>query len=131
MLEARTVSVSIARPWEEVYEAIWRPEDFPRWASGLSASPLVREGERWTAAGPEGPVRIGFTGRNAFGVMDHRVDLGSGPEVHVPMRVVPNGAGAEVLVTLFRRPGMSDEEFAADAEWVLRDLLALKALLTR
>jgi hypothetical protein len=130
MHQARTVSVSIARPWEEVYEAIWRPEDFPKWASGLSASPLVRDGDWWSATGPEGPVRIRFTGRNAFGVMDHRVDPGTGPEVHVPMRVVPNGGGAEVLVTLFRRPGMSDEAFAADAEWVLRDLLALKALLT-
>jgi hypothetical protein len=76
-------------------------------------------------------VRIRFTGRNAFGVMDHRVDSGTGPEVHVPMRVVPNGAGAEVLVTLFRRPGMSDEAFTADAAWVVRDLLALRALLTR
>ena len=131
MLEARTVSVAIAQPWEEAYEAIWRPEDFPKWASGLSASPLVQDGDGWTAAGPEGPVRIRFTGRNAFGVMDHRVDLGTGPEVHVPMRVVPNGAGAEVLVTLFRRPGMSEAQFAADAAWVLRDLLALKALLAR
>ena len=131
MLEARTVSVSIARPGEEVYEAAWRPEDFPKWASGLSASPLVQDGEWWSAAGPEGPVRVRFTERNAFGVMDHHVDLGTGPEVHVPMRVVPNGAGAEVLVTLFRRPGMSDEAFAADVEWVLRDLLALRSLLTR
>jgi hypothetical protein len=131
MLEARTVSVSIARPWEEVYEAIRRPEEFPKWASGLSASPLAQDGERWTAAGPEGPVRIRFTGRKAFGVMDHRVDLGTGPEVLVPTRVVPNGAGAEVLVTLFRRPGMSDKEGAADAAWVMRDLLALKALLAR
>ena len=54
-------------------------------------------------------MRIRFTGRNAFGVMDHRVDLGTGPEVHVPMRVVPNGAGAEVPVTPFRRLGMPDE----------------------
>jgi hypothetical protein len=131
MLEARTVSVSIARPWDEVYEAIRRPEDFAKWASGLSASPLMQDGDRWTVAGQDGPVRISFTGRNAFGVMDHHVDLGAGPEVHVPMRVVPNGAGAEVLVTVFRRPGMSDEAFAADAAWVLRDLLALKALLTR
>ena len=88
MLEARTVSISIGRPWEEVYEAAWRPEDFPKWASGLSAPPLVRDGDRWTAAGPERPVRIRFTGRNAFGVMDHRVDLGTGPEAHVPLRVV-------------------------------------------
>ena len=130
LLEARTVSVSIARPWEEVYEAVRRPEDFPKWASGLSASPLERDGDRWNAAGPDGPVRVRFTEHNAFGVMDHCVGLGTGPEVYVPMRVVPNGAGAEVLVTVFRRPGMSEEAFAADAAWVMRDLLALKALLT-
>ena len=76
-------------------------------------------------------MRIRFTERNAFGVMDHRVDLGTGPEIHVPMRVVPDGGGAEVLVTLFRRPGMSDEAFAADAAWMQRDLLALRALLMR
>ncbi len=131
MLEARTISITIARHWEDVYEAIWRPEDFPRWASGLSASPLVREGDRWSAAGPEGPVRIRFTDRNAFGVMDHHVDTDVGLEMYVPMRIIPNGGGAEVLVTLFRQPGMSEAKFSADAEWVLRDLLTLKALVTR
>jgi hypothetical protein len=51
-------------------------------------------------------------------------------EIYVPLRVVANGdAGSEVLLTLFRRPGMSDEKFAADAEWVLSDLRKLKALL--
>ena len=87
--------------------------------------------QQWKAADPEGPVGIGFTGRHAFGVMDHHVGPGVGPEIHVPMRVVPNGGGAEVLGTLFRRPGMSEAEFSADADWVMRELLALKARLTR
>ncbi|HWX49924.1 MAG TPA: polyketide cyclase [Roseomonas sp.] len=128
MLEARTISIGIERDWREVYEAIWRPEDFPKWASGLSQSPLRREGEAWVAQGPEGPVRIRFTPHNAFGVMDHHVDLGAGVEVDVPMRVIPNQRGAEVMLTLFRQPGMSDEKFAEDAAWVTRDLAALRAL---
>ena len=45
------------------------------------------------------------------------------------MRIVANGTGCEVTFTLFRQPGMSAEQFAADAEWVSRDLAALKALL--
>jgi hypothetical protein len=130
VLEARTVSVSIDRPWRDLYDAIWRPECFPRWASGLSGSSMRKDGEAWKGEGPDGPVRIRFTGHNPFGVMDHRVDAGSGPEVHVPMRVVPNAGGAEVLVTVFRRPGMSDAEFEADIEWVRRDLLALRAMAT-
>jgi hypothetical protein len=45
------------------------------------------------------------------------------------MRVFPNGDGAEVLLTIFRRPGTSDEKFGEDTQWVRRDLEALKALL--
>jgi hypothetical protein len=33
-----------------------------------------------------------------------------------------------VQFTLFRVPGMTDEKFAADAQWVERDLGKLKAL---
>jgi len=131
MLEARTISISIGRPWRELYEAIWRPEIFPKWASGLSASSLEQDGEWWKAEGPDGPIRIRFTGHNPFGIMDHHVDPGSGSVIYVPMRVVANGDGAEVLLTLFRQPGMSEAQFLADAEWVQRDLLALRALFTR
>lgn len=128
MLESTTLSVSISRNWYEVYEAIWRPEDFPKWASGLSKSLLTREGDVWTAEGPEGPVTITFTGHNVFGIMDHSVTLGDGTIIYVPLRVIRNGDGAEVLLTLFRQPGMSEVQYAADAEWIKRDLLALKAL---
>jgi len=130
MLESQTISISINRNWNEVYEAVWRPEDFPKWASGLSRSPLVKDGEVWKAEGPEGAIRIKFTCHNAFGIMDQYVYAGNGPEIYVPLRIIPNDNGAEVLLTLFRQLGMSDEKFAADAEWVKRDLLALKALVT-
>lgn len=131
MLESTTISLSIDRNWQEVYEAVWRPEDFPKWASGLSKSVLTREGDVWRAEGPEGTVRITFTAHNAFGVMDHTVKLANGAEIFVPLRIVRNGAGTEILLTLFRQPGMSDADLAADAEWIARDLLALKALVSR
>lgn len=44
------------------------------------------------------------------------------------MRVLANGDGAEVMLTVFRQPSMTAEKFAADLQWVERDLLALKAL---
>jgi hypothetical protein len=130
MLEARTINISIGRPWRELYEAIWRPESFPKWASGLSKSSMEKDGDWWKAEGPDGPIRIRFTDHNPYGVMDHYVDVGSGSVIYVPMRVIPNGNGAEVLLTLFRQPGMCDTKFLADAEWVQRDLLALRSLFT-
>ena len=51
-----------------------------------------------------------------------------GATVLVPMRVIPNQAGCEVMLTVFRSPGMTDAQFAADTDWVRRDLTALKAL---
>ncbi len=131
MYESKMLGIAIERNWRDVYEAIWRPERFPEGASGLSQSTLVKEGDSWKAAGPEGTVWITFTGHNAFGVMDHKVRLEDGTEVYVPARVIRNGDGAEVQFTLFRLPGMDDEKFAADADWVARDLQALKALVTK
>jgi hypothetical protein len=92
---------------------------------------MEEDGQFWKAQGPEGPIRIRFTDQNSFGVMDHYVDTGGGSEIYVPLRVVPNAEGAEVMLTLFRQPGMSDAKFLADIEWVQRDLLALRAFATR
>ena len=128
MLDAKTIGISIDRNWRELYELIWRPEDFPKWASGLSNSSLQRQGDAWTAEGPDGPIKITFTAHNELGVMDHWVDVGGGQIVYVPLRIVPNENGAEVLLTLFRQPDMSDAKFAADQDWIGRDLLTLKAL---
>jgi len=49
----------------------------------------------------------------------------------MPMRVFPNGEGAEVLLTVFRQPGVTEEKFVDDTQWVRRDLEALKALLEK
>jgi len=45
------------------------------------------------------------------------------------MRAFPNGHGTEVVFSLLQRPGMSERDFDRDAEWVARDLRALKRLL--
>ena len=129
MLPARSFSVSINLDWQALYERIWRPEVFPTWAAGLAESDLRAEADHWLADGPDGPIRIRFTPHNAFGVMDHFVDTGEGADVHVPLRVVANGAGAEVILTLYRQPDMTDERFAADIKLVNRDLKALKHLI--
>lgn len=124
---SRTISVSIRRDWRDVYAFAWPPESFARWASGLGSS-LRRDGGQWVAESPEGPVVVRFSERNRFGVLDHRVRLASGQEIDIPLRVIANGDGAEVALTLFRMPGTSDAAFERDAEWVARDLDALKAL---
>jgi hypothetical protein len=126
--QAHNISISIERDSHEVYEFTSQPENLPHWATGL-ATALEPEGDHWMADTPDGAIRVRFTPRNEYGVLDHRVTMANGIEVYVPMRVVANGSGSEVIFTLFRTPGMSDETLARDIELVKKDLGVLKALL--
>lgn len=127
-MTARIIHTSIERDWREVYAFMADYENMPRWASGLSSG-LTRDGDEWIAPGPLGNARVRFAAGNEFGVVDHLVILEDGLRVHNALRVVPNGDGAEVMFTLLRQPGMTDEQFAADAQWVEKDLATLKFIL--
>ena len=129
-VESRTVSVRINRPFRVVYDFLAVPENWNTWAAGLGKS-IRRTSDGWIADSPDGPLRVRFTPRNNFGVVDHYVKRNSGDEIHVPMRVIANGAGSELLFTLFREPGMSDGRFAADLEFVNKDLRVLKSVLEK
>jgi hypothetical protein len=127
---SRHISVPIDRPVAEVYEYARDPVNLPEWAAGL-ASGVRRAGERWVADSPMGEVVVAFAERNNHGVLDHDVTLPSGETVHNPMRVIADGDGSEVVFTVRRRPGMTDDEFARDADAVAADLRSLKKVLER
>ena len=109
--EARRLSVPIERTADEAYAFLSLPENFRRWASWMAEAPEVR-----------------LTEPNRFGVLDHAATLRGSP-VYVPLRVVAKQGGCELVLTLFRRPEASEAQYAADAERVMRDLVAAKRLL--
>ena len=74
-------------------------------------------------------MKIEFVPRNEYGVLDHYVTMPSGEVVHNPMRVIVDGDGCEVVFTLRRRPEMTDEEWARDADLVAGDLARLAGVL--
>ena len=125
---AKHISVSINRRADEIYTFVSNPQNLPQWAAGLGGS-ISRVGDDWIAESPMGAVKVKFADQNPFGVLDHDVTLPSGEIVNNPMRVLPNGDGSEFVFTLFRRPQMSDAEFAADMNAVEKDLQTLKAIL--
>jgi hypothetical protein len=90
---------------------------------------MERVDGRWYADSPMGRVAVTFAAPNPWGVLDHDVELPSGEVVTNPMRVVPNGPGADLVFTVQRRPGVGDAEFAADVEAVAADLRTLKRVL--
>ncbi len=126
----RVITTSIGRDWRDVYAFAGAPENLPLWAAGL-ASGVRRDGADLIADSPSGFVRVRFVPANDYGVLDHTVTLPDGTEVYVPLRVVANGSGAEVIFTLYQLAHMSDADLARDAEMVETDLATLKGLLER
>lgn len=126
--QVRHISVSVNRAPNEVYAFVANPENLPKWATGLGGSITNVSGE-WIADAPMGKVKIKFAAKNDFGILDHEVVLESGVKVYNPMRVIANGSGSEIFFSLIRKPGMSDEQFSQDAEWVENDLNILKGLM--
>jgi hypothetical protein len=117
-LPSRHISVWIDAGRDAVYAFASDPAELPRWAAGL-ADPSLSD------------AHVEFVPPNEFGVLDHVVRLPSGEAVYNPMRVIP-GPGestCEVVFTLRRRPGVTDEEFEADAAAVAADLATLRGLL--
>jgi len=122
------LSVSIDRPTAVVHEFLAVPKNFERWAGGLG-SRIEYEDGNWVAHGPLGPLTVEFMPGNAFGIFDHRVIPPNAASIDVPLRVLTNGEGSEVVLTMFHYPDMTDEELAEGMDAVVRDLATLKTLL--
>lgn len=130
-MTSRHVSVWVDAAPDVVYEIAADPRQLPAWASGLASGALRQSADGWVADSPMGEVTVEFAPANEFGVLDHVVRLPSGEAVYNPMRVIPAGAGqarCEVVFTLRKRPGMSDDEFEEDAATVAEDLDRLRRL---
>jgi len=124
----KTLTISIQCPPEQVYAFVSNPERFAQWTSSFCKS-VRREGDDWIVETTDGEMTVHFVAPNEFGVADHVVTLPTGETVNVPLRVIANGTGSEVLFTLFQQPGMTDEQFEKDVGMVQRDLETLKRLL--
>jgi uncharacterized membrane protein len=128
MTECRTVSVSIQRPPDRVYDYLADPARFPEWSAFITK--IEPDGSAWRATTPLGTLRLQFEPRNTYRILDHTVTTADGSRVHIPMRVVPNGAdGSEVMLPVFREPGMTDEQYVADLALARSDLACLKRVL--
>jgi hypothetical protein len=130
-MESRHVSVFIDRPADEVYRYAADPSHLSSWAAGLAEAEVKQVDGEWVSDSPIGRVVIAVAPPIEFGVLDHDVTLPSGETVNNPMRVVPAGTASEVVFSVQRRPEMSDDDFAADAAAVARDLATLRDVLEK
>ncbi|WP_018500895.1 SRPBCC family protein [Parafrankia discariae] len=125
-------ALHLSQPIERAPEAVTafagNPENLPRWAAGLSNGIRFEEG-RWVTDSPMGTVEVAFTGPVRHGVLDHDVTLPDGTVVHNPLRVLRNNEGSEVVFTLYRLPGVTDDDFDRDTALIRADLGRLRSIL--
>ena len=112
MAQSLHIGLHVSRPADETYAYVVDPAHLSRWAAGVTAATEVR-----------------FVPANEHLVLDHDVTLPDGSVTRNPMRVLADGDGCEVVFTLRRAPGTSDEACSADAAAVRSDLVTLKRLL--
>jgi hypothetical protein len=124
---SRHLTEWINRPAADVYEYVFDPTNLPNWAQGLGSA-VEQVGEQWFVETGSGRLGVRFAERNRHGVLDHVLTMPTGEVVYAPMRVIPDGDTCEVIFTLRRQPGVTDDEFARDAALVQADLTRLKHL---
>lgn len=129
-MESQHLSVHIRRSVAAVYEYASDPAHLPEWAAGLSSGIELVDGD-WVSDSPMGRVIVEMVSRNDLGVLDHWVTTPDGDAFYNPVRVIEAEGGCEVVFSLRRQPGMSDDAFEADAIAVVTDLATLKEILER
>jgi hypothetical protein len=127
-MNSRTMNISIGSEPQVVYDFVSNLENLPRWAP--KTFPFIKGmNGKWVVETQQGKIEVVLAERNNFGILDHLVKLPSGVEIYIPMRVVKNAVGSEVMLTVFQTPEMTDEVFAKDVETVEKDLKHLKAII--
>lgn len=122
------ISMSIERPPSDVIAFLGDMANWPKWASGLGDTFQASGDGTIRIAMADGPMTLRLAGVPEHGVFDHVVTAADGRTFYNPLRVLPNGDGAEVVFTLYRMRDADDAAFERDAAWIARDLATLKRL---
>ena len=119
------ISVYIDSHPAQVFDLLCNPENLPVWSNDLTG-PLDQLENGWLYDSPQGPVKVCFSPRNDFGVLDYSLTLSSGEVYQYPLRVLPNGTGSEVVMTIWIASGTSHQDFLKYRQMVKEDLIAIK-----
>jgi len=131
IFQTRTLAISIDAPFAKVVMDLADPVTHPEWAKEFFSGAAKRTGtEEVLVSVPMmgGIVRYKIEADTKRGVLDlffapDGVDFG----VPIPVRLIKNGDGVDVLWTLTRFPGMPDSAWEHGVASMEKELLALKA----
>lgn len=129
-LETRTLTVTIDAPLQTVAEDLADPATHPIWATDFFASPATPLGEgevRVDVPRMGGPSRMKISADIDQGRIDIYLAPNEGPfGPPLPVRLIPNGDGVDVLWTLARFPGLPEAAWETGLASMERELGRLR-----
>ncbi len=115
--ETRTLTVTIDAPLQAVAEDLANPATHPAWATDFFASqatPLAGGEVRVDVPMMGGAARMMISADVDRGLIDIYIAPAEGPYgPPLPVRIIPNGDGVDVLWTLARLPGLPQRAWEA------------------
>ena len=123
---ARHIARFIDRKPADICAFLADHRNLPKWAAGLCAG-VSEENGVVLSESPMCKVQVRFSAGAEYGIFDHDVTLPDGNTFHNPLRVLKNDDGSEVVFTLYRRAGVTDDAYEEDAATIAADLERLAA----
>ncbi len=124
-----TKSVTIDRPAKDVFAYLADARNWPQWSVvNIFAVEATADPDWWQMTTTRGPGELRIRADATNGLVDHDF---RDPQAAwtVPARVVPNGRGAEFLITFFKPEALDDAEFDRQTSLIDTELATLKKVL--
>lgn len=123
-------SADIQASAEKVYAFLVNPMNWPQYAVVNLRSVSPGQNGWFKAVTKFGEGELKVDGVKELGLFDH---VWKDPQAtwKVYSRVVPNGEGSTVMMTLFKPPAMSDQQFDRSMEEMDIEMAKLKEILER
>lgn len=120
--KSRTITFTVNRKTAEAFDAILNmpPKMMP--------DATKRDDGWWSFTTPWGPAKLKFNEDRRLGILDHQF-VDNDAKWDVPMRVVSKGDDSEVITTIIKPDGISDQIFDERMQEIEKIMLSMKQVI--
>lgn len=105
VVKSHVISITVNKKPDYVFQILLN------WPSKMCTDAKKGDDGWWSFTTPRGQAKMKFHENDLFRILDHEF-VDDEATWDVPMRVVPNDDGSEVIITLFKPASFSDELFS-------------------
>jgi len=122
--KSRTITFTVNRKTAEAFDAILNIP--PK----LMPDATKHDDGWWSFTSPWGPAKLKFHENRQLGILDHQF-VDNDTQWDIPMRVVSKGNDSEVITTIIKPDGMSDQTFNERMIEIEKIFLSMKQIIEK